>query len=222
MVGTCNAALGAGPEKYLMSGGSIPDDGVWVYSNAIILVVVAISAAVVCGNCGSGGSAIDGGSVAVCGDGVVGDDELCDDGNLIAGDGCSPGCVPSGLPYDCVELLARDSLDDWDLVLDLLPLSDGSFIAAGQLDVGSKGRGWIARYESSGARQWFLDTTSLDADFTRITDLAGDEESGIWALAPRAAFALDNRLIRLDADGNLISATAARYCEADDGGCCSS
>ncbi len=33
---------------------------------------------------------------AVCGDGAIQDDELCDDGNAADGDGCSAQCVPSG------------------------------------------------------------------------------------------------------------------------------
>ncbi|MEZ4468974.1 MAG: MopE-related protein, partial [bacterium] len=38
------------------------------------------------------GSVDEGGVCARCGDGVVGADEQCDDGNLVAGDGCSPDC----------------------------------------------------------------------------------------------------------------------------------
>jgi cysteine-rich repeat protein len=46
------------------------------------------------GSIGSGGAGGAGGSGggAICGDGVVGPDEACDDGNLMAGDGCSPAC----------------------------------------------------------------------------------------------------------------------------------
>ncbi|WP_236517267.1 DUF4215 domain-containing protein [Sandaracinus amylolyticus] len=36
----------------------------------------------------------------VCGDGALGDGELCDDGNTAAGDGCSPSCAPES-GYGC-------------------------------------------------------------------------------------------------------------------------
>ena len=40
------------------------------------------------------GHCLDGVCLAsVCGDGVVEDGELCDDGNTIAGDGCSASCT---------------------------------------------------------------------------------------------------------------------------------
>jgi cysteine-rich repeat protein len=45
------------------------------------------------GNGGAGGSGGSGGApLAMCGDGVIGPDEACDDGNAMAGDGCSPDC----------------------------------------------------------------------------------------------------------------------------------
>lgn len=50
-----------------------------------------------------GGWAVDGVCVvgvvdAVCGDGIVTGDELCDDGNAVAGDGCSEDCLPEEDP----------------------------------------------------------------------------------------------------------------------------
>jgi len=37
-------------------------------------------------------------SASTCGNGTVDDGEACDDGNLVANDGCSPLCVPDGRP----------------------------------------------------------------------------------------------------------------------------
>ena len=44
--------------------------------------------------------------MAICGDGVIGPDEACDDGNLMAGDGCSPECdlEPGTVCGDSVDL----------------------------------------------------------------------------------------------------------------------
>lgn len=39
---------------------------------------------------------IDPTGAAVCGDGTIQGDELCDDGDLVDGDGCSAQCLPSG------------------------------------------------------------------------------------------------------------------------------
>jgi len=44
----------------------------------------------------STGGSSESGPVVGCGNGIVEDDELCDDGNAIDGDGCSAACEPSG------------------------------------------------------------------------------------------------------------------------------
>jgi cysteine-rich repeat protein len=48
--------------------------------------------------------------LATCGDGVIDDDEECDDGNAVAGDGCSASCQEE-FGYDCV-LADLSKLDD--------------------------------------------------------------------------------------------------------------
>jgi cysteine-rich repeat protein len=145
--------------------------------------------------------------MALCGDGSKHPDELCDDGNQIAGDGCSPECVPSGMPYDCVDLLAQDNLEDWDDVRDLLLLADGSFIVAGHRDALTDRRGWVARYEASGAQRWSMDASTVNPSLRDIAALAGDEQTGIWALGLTGGFSEEDYLLRLDPDGNLVSAT---------------
>jgi cysteine-rich repeat protein len=37
-----------------------------------------------------------GSAYAVCGDNVLDTGELCDDGNLVSGDGCDANCTPTG------------------------------------------------------------------------------------------------------------------------------
>ena len=47
------------------------------------------------------------GSVAgmsTCGDGLVGDGEACDDGNILAGDGCGPTCLREGTQPSCADV----------------------------------------------------------------------------------------------------------------------
>ena len=52
--------------------------------------------------------------VAVCGDGVVQAPELCDDGNLVDGDGCDSNCTPTGCGNGVVT--AGEQCDDGNLV----------------------------------------------------------------------------------------------------------
>jgi cysteine-rich repeat protein len=160
--------------------------------------------AVLCTACGPGGTASDSGTTPICGDGNQDPDELCDDGNQLAGDGCSPECLPSGMPVDCVDLLVQDDPDDVDTVMALLPLADGTFVAAGERDALKDDRGWLGRFEPSGTQRWLVDATSVDPDIDYVGRLAGDEQAGIWALAagPSLANAL---LIRFDQDGNALS-----------------
>src|SRR5215831_20596401 len=51
---------------------------------------------------------------AVCGDGVVQAPELCDDGNLVDGDGCDSNCTPTGCGNGIVT--AGEECDDGNLV----------------------------------------------------------------------------------------------------------
>src|SRR5690606_16770154 len=48
----------------------------------------------------------------VCGDGIVQYGEACDDQNLVAGDGCSPTCLPDGRPPS-VEQCPGQSVAIW-------------------------------------------------------------------------------------------------------------
>ncbi len=106
-----------------------------------VLVLVALGA----GACGGGGGG-DGGTVRIggggsgaggdgggalgakCGDGVVNNDEDCDDGNAVAGDGCSPSCKVeagfscAGSPSACTPvcgdglMLGAEKCDDGNVV----------------------------------------------------------------------------------------------------------
>src|SRR5215831_19049821 len=52
--------------------------------------------------------------VAVCGNGVVEAPELCDDGNLVSGDGCDANCTPTGCGNHVVT--AGEQCDDGNVV----------------------------------------------------------------------------------------------------------
>jgi len=144
----------------------------------------------------------DAGTTPVCGDGVVDPGELCDDGNRVAGDGCSPDCVPSGTPYDCVDLLEKNlpSIS----IRSALALSDGTFMVGGQFGAGSDTRAWIARYDRSGAQQWFEELAFPDDSNPNVIDLAADGPNGAWALVTDSSV---SRLVRIGAQGSVVSTT---------------
>lgn len=115
------------------------------------------------------------------------------------------------MPVDCVDLLVQESPEDMDTAVDLLPLADGTFIAAGQRDALTDKRGWLGRFEPSGTQRWLVDAASLDPGIDSVVDLAGDE-SGIWALATGSALA-NQLVLHFDQDGNAIG-TASIQSEA--------
>lgn len=65
-----------------------------------------------------------------CGNGIVEDDEACDDGNDVAADGCNPGCIRSGSVRWTVAIEDMD-LDDWTVHERLAIASDGTIAIAG-------------------------------------------------------------------------------------------
>jgi cysteine-rich repeat protein len=139
-------------------------------------MVPAIPLVLVAWACGSGTGAEMG--EQVCGDGVKAPDELCDDGNRTAGDGCSADCVPSGTQLECVPLLEGH----WDNGANaLLPMPDQTFVVAGELTDGNSTYGWVARYSESGEQLWFEQLTSPDGD-ARVDALTPDGKDGTWAL----------------------------------------
>ncbi len=156
--------------------------------------------------CGPGGAASEGGSSPACGDGVIDAGELCDDGNLTPGDGCSPECLPSGMPYDCFDLLEGDFPGQSTAVGELLALADGSFLAAGSLDHDPSDRGWIGRYGPAGDQLWLVDTISIDPEIRLVRDMVGDGGSGVWALAHRGS--LGRVLVHFEQDGSAGSPIA--------------
>jgi len=155
------------------------------------------------GACGPRGSAADAGADGVCGDGVVDPGELCDDGNRVAGDGCSPDCVRSGMAFDCVDLF--EASKSVGMVRSILARPEAGFLVAGSIehDVGDV-RGWIGRYDRSGAQQWREHLTFPNDSRVEIIDLAADDSTGAWALVRSSSV---NRLLHYDAQGAVVSTT---------------
>lgn len=105
-------------------------------------------------------------------------DELCDDGNQKAGDGCSADCIPSGTQHECIPLLEGH----WNNQANaLLPMPDQSFVVAGVSTLGLETYGWVARYSDSGELRWFEQLSSTDGHGS-VDALTPDGQDGNWAL----------------------------------------
>jgi MYXO-CTERM domain-containing protein len=74
----------------------------------------------------------DDGPVVGCGNGILEDDEQCDDGNAIDGDGCSAACEPSGELLEELEWPGRD-VDAYGEAIAIA--TDGTIVVAGWRDI---------------------------------------------------------------------------------------
>ena len=156
--------------------------------------------------CGPSGPSDEDGAPPSCGDSIVDSGELCDDGNRLSGDGCNSECVPSGMPFDCIDLRVGETPDLWLSVKDLLPMPDGTFLVAGWFDSESGTRAWLARYTVTGEPLWSVEPTVADPETQQIRGLADAGPTGAWALGVNAF--VRGRLLRYDINGNLEATTA--------------
>ncbi len=88
--------------------------------------------------------------LAVCGNGDVEADELCDDGDDIEGNGCNPDCRPSG-----VQLVSFTSqLDGPDEAQSVMLTDDGGVVVGGISGESPDRDGFVARYSIEGVEAW--------------------------------------------------------------------
>ncbi|NJK31654.1 MAG: DUF4215 domain-containing protein [Deltaproteobacteria bacterium] len=168
-------------------------------ASATLLTALLFSTS--CGDTGGDGDSSANESPAVCGDGILHPEEACDDGNANSGDGCSSKCELTGTVLECTTLV-EGSGHSSDEVEALLPLSDGSFLASGSIEIEGKSVGWIGRYDDAGVRLWYSTPAALSDHSSAIIDLAEDPTSGYWALFYRdellhitATGEVDNQLL---------------------------
>ena len=133
---------------------------------------------------------------ASCGDGIQAPDELCDDGNLTPGDGCSAECVPSGTPLDCSTLYEGH----WSAQVNaVVGLSDGSVVVGGYSGVGDF-QGWVSQYTPEGEVSWTQLIDLGEFGYSDVLRLVDDGQMGVWALTDQSGVGI---LIHLDAEGVL-------------------
>ncbi len=95
-------------------------------------------------------SSTSSGEGPVCGNGQIdGADELCDDGNLVDGDGCNADCTPSGSE------IWRQLIADNGNIAALKVDASGDLLAAGRLVVDSDHSwAWLAKFSADGQLIW--------------------------------------------------------------------
>ena len=87
---------------------------------------------------------------AVCGDGIVWDDnEICDDGNEIEGDGCNSDCVESASLLEATIIDGGEGNDQaYAVAFDI----EGNFIIAGRVfRTGQSCDLWVGKFEPDGS-----------------------------------------------------------------------
>lgn len=100
----------------------------------------------------------------ICGNSVLEDNEQCDDGNAIDGDGCNNDCAPSGQTvWDSV---VDGPSSQSDRAHDVAIGADGSVYVAGEITiVGAGTNAWVRKYTPGGGVSWtttFNGTDNLD------------------------------------------------------------
>lgn len=116
----------------------------------------------------------------ICGNGEIDGEELCDDGNMIAGDGCNPDCLPSGSEVSQQSYpdggVGTDNINA--LAIDL----EGNLVAAGVLGSGKdQSRAWVAKLSPEGELLWEHVWNSDAGNFNYYLDVAVNAEGQIVA-----------------------------------------
>ena len=114
-----------------------------------------------------------------CGDGVLDDGELCDDGNTADGDGCNADCTPSGMLR-------------WEAVSDIGMIDDKTYSVAEHPETGDV---WAAGYTGNADGDWTWLTVQLDRDGSLLSTEFTDEGTHSFSLG-----------LTFDGGGNRIEA----------------
>ena len=129
-----------------------------------------------------------------CGNGIIEEDERCDDGNDIDGDGCSTNCEPSG------EVLAslqwpEDGPDAFGYAL--APMGPDAFVAAGQLTIEDGGSAAVLLgLDADLGVTWTTEVPGMDlADFVAAEAIAIDDTGAIWAAGRAAREEMDEPIV---------------------------
>ncbi len=147
---------------------------------------------------GSSGSGASEGTPASCGDGVLDEAELCDDGNQVDGDGCSSSCVTAGTVQWSITLAG----DAYGTGQSIERLPGGDLVVGVALSDGPTSRSTVRRIDPEAATSWSWEYEFAgDAVFTwglAVTDVSSESAIAV------AAYGYDDGagvIARLGGDG---------------------
>ena len=142
-----------------------------------------------------------------CGNGIIEEDERCDDGNDIDGDGCSTACEPSGEVLASIQW-PQDGPDAHGNAL--VRTGPDAFVAAGWLDVEDGGSAAILLgFDADLGVSWTTEVPGTDMDdYIIARSLAVDDTGAIWAAGTSERDVMDETIIegwiaRFDPDGTV-------------------
>ena len=95
----------------------------------------------------------------LCGNGDLDEDEICDDGNMVDGDGCNADCTPSG--EILLETIFDPNPDGDESILDIDHASDGSYVVSGFV-FGETADLWAARFADDDSVLWATELVETD------------------------------------------------------------
>lgn len=134
-------------------------------------------------------------TVVECSNGAIDEVEVCDDGNVIDGDGCNADCMPSGrLLYERREV-------NGTAVHDLAVDSAGNVVVGG-LAKGVGGKQWLARYNPDLTPDW--SQSYGPGQFEIITGVAIKGDAIFAAGAVGEADTHDIWVSRIDLKGTIV------------------
>ena len=155
------------------------------------------------------------GAPGQCGNGVLDDDEQCDDGNAVYDDACSNDCIAEcGLGWE-VRYGEEDAGSQGD---DIAVGPDASVVVVGTEDLDSGSNIWVARFDAEGNEVW---SQSIDQATNEIGEaVAVDEDGNILVVGTiDGSDGTDIYVAMLDRDGAEVwSETHDGAADGDDSG----
>jgi len=146
----------------------------------------------------------------ICGNGQIDGDELCDDGNLIDGDGCNSDCTPSGLelwrqtvPGDGTGFISRLALDP-----------AGNILASGAAQPEGERIAWFGKFDPQGTLLW--EYTDDPEGSSLFNDFAIDGDRFVAAGWAETETVYDSLVTVIDSDGAALSSEVISLDDDDD------
>ncbi|MCA9657660.1 MAG: hypothetical protein KC486_04910 [Myxococcales bacterium] len=136
---------------------------------------------------------------ALCGNGHIDGDELCDDGNVVDGDGCNADCTPSGAELWRQTIPGSGSVGINGMELD----AAGDVVVAGFVGaVSAENAGWLAKFTVDGELLWEHIQPAPEGSNTGYRDVAVADDGRIVAVGWEEGDLVDSTIHVYAGDGS--------------------